>query len=81
MLKDNTTIENGNAGYSDGFLWLWFDGYTLQQAATLFFDATKTARIAYQYGEMEDVYEDYTTCRSLMTDANGRVSVCMTKGD
>lgn len=81
VLKDNTTIENGEAGFSDGFLWLWFDGYTLQQVALMFFDATKTDRIAFQYGEMEDVYEGFTTCRTLMTDASGRVSVCMTKGE
>ena len=80
-MNDGTTIENGDAGFSDGFLWLWFDGYTLQQAAMLIFDATKTDRIVYQYGEMEDVYEGYTTCRALMTDASGRVSVCMTKGE
>lgn len=81
ILNDGTVIEDGNAGYSDGFLWLWFAGYTLQQAATMFFDPTKTAKIVYQYGEMQDEYTGYTVCRSLMTDADGRISVCMVKGE
>lgn len=80
VLNDGTTIENGQAGCSEGFLWLWFAGYTMQQAASLFFDPTKTERIVYQYGEMADEYTGYTTCRSLMVDNDGMVSVSMVKG-
>lgn len=81
ILNDGTIIDDGVAGYSEGFLWLWFTGYTMQQAASLFFDATKTEHIVFQYGEMADEYNGFTTCRSLMIDADGRISVCMVKGE
>lgn len=81
ILNDGTVIEDGNAGYTQGLLWCHFTGYTLPQAAMLFFDPTKTARIAFQYGEMEDVHEGFTNCTSINIDIDGRVSVCMTKGE
>ena len=80
ILKDGTIIENGRAGYAEGFLWLWLPGYTMQQAAALAFDATKTARIVFQYGEMEDVYEGFTNCVNIMSDFDGLVSLCIKKG-
>lgn len=81
VLNDGTILADGVAGYSDGFLWVWFTGYTMQAAATMFFDPEKTERIVFQYGEMVDEYEGFTVCRSLMIDADGKVSVCMVKGD
>ena len=80
ILNDGTVIENGRAGYSQGFLWLFLTGYTLPQAAGLFFDAEKTAKIIFQYGEMEDEYDGYTSCIRLLIDNDGLVSVCMEKG-
>ena len=80
ILNDGTTIEDGRAGYAQGFLWLHFTGYTLQQAAEMFFDTSKTSRIEFQYGDMEDVYEDFTNCINLYIDVDGVVSVCMTRG-
>lgn len=80
ILNDGTTIENGTAGYSEGLLWLWLSGYTMQQAAILFFDPTKTAHIVFQYGDMQDEYTGFTDCRTLTIDADGQVSVCMAKG-
>jgi hypothetical protein len=81
ILKDNTTIEDGKAGYADGFLWLWFSGYTLQQAAAIFFDPSKTETIVFQYGGMQDEYTGFTDCRTLTTNADGEISVCMVKGE
>lgn len=81
ILNDGTVIDDGAAGYADGFLWVWFSGYTIQQAASLFFDSAKTSTIVFLYGEMQDEYTGFTTCRSLMCDADGRISVCMTKGE
>lgn len=81
VLNDETVIENGRAGYSQGFLWCFFTGYTLPQAAALFFDPAKTSRIVFQYGEMEDVHEGFTNCTNINIDFDGRVSVCMTKGE
>lgn len=80
VLNDGTTIENGTAGYSKGFLWLYFSGYTMPQIAMLFCDPTKTARIVFQFGESENTYEGFTVCKSMNIDVDGNASVCMTKG-
>lgn len=80
ILNDGTILEGGEAGYSQGFLWVWFMGYTLQQAALMFFDTSKTSKIIFQYGEMESVYEGFTTVMNLGIDVDNKVSVCLTKG-
>lgn len=80
ILNDGTVIENGEAGYSQGFLWLWFSGYTLPEAARMAFDPYTMLKIIYQYGEMQDEYTDYTNCITLQIDVDGKISVCMTKG-
>ena len=77
IMLDGTTIENGKAGYSGGFLWLYLTGMTLPSAAAIFFDPNKTDNIIFQYGEMEDIYQHFTVCRSLMIDVDGEISVCM----
>ena len=81
ILKDGTTIENGSAGYSDATLWLYCYVYTMMQAAMLFFDPAKTDVIVFQYGDMEDRYEGFTNCRNMMINEDGRVSVCLKRGD
>lgn len=81
ILNSNITIENGTAGCSDGSLWLYFAGYTLQEAATMLFDPANTASIVFQYGEMEDTYEGYTNIRILSVDTDGNISVCLKKGE
>ena len=80
ILNDGTEIP-GECGYSQGFLWCWFTGYTMQQAAYLFFDPSKTSRITFVYGEMQDVYEGYTNCFNLGIDVDGKVSVGLTRGE
>ena len=79
ILADQTTIENGEAGYAQGFLWLYLPGYTIAEAALTFTDPEKTDVILFQYGEMEDVYTGFTVCTRLAADDDG-ISVCMTKG-
>lgn len=76
-LNDAVIIENGRAGYSGGFLWLYFTGYTIAQAGKIVFDPGITEKITFQYGEMEEVYTGFTVCRSLMIDVDGVISVCM----
>lgn len=78
ILKDGTIIE-GTAGYSGGFLWLYFRGYTLLQVAEIFSDPEKTETIEFRAGADYDIYEGFTDCRNIMTDADGKLSVCMTK--
>ena len=80
ILADQTIIDGGSAGCSQGFLWLYFSGMTLQDAAAIFFDPSKTRAIVFQYGEMSDEYIGYTVCTNLSIDSDGVVSVCMVKG-
>ena len=77
--QDGTTIEGGGVGYSDGRLWCYFNGYTMAEAAALFFDENKTEVIVFEYGEMSDRYEGYTICKVLSTDRDGNISVCMVR--
>lgn len=79
ILNDGTVIDGGRAGYAAGCLWLYFAG-TIQQAAAIFLDPAKTARIVFEYGEMEDVHEGFTNCTSINCDIDGNISVCMTRG-
>lgn len=79
ILNDGTVIEGGLAGYAAGNLWCYFAG-TMQQAVSLFLDPAKTARIVFEYGEMQDVHEGFTTCTSVNIDVDGNVSVCLTGG-
>ena len=76
ILADGTVIEGGEAGYSDGFLRCWFDGYTMQEAAQIFLDPEKTAVIVF---ELKDSYTGFTNCRSISVSSDGLISVCMTK--
>ena len=80
ILNDGTEIEGGEAGYSNQHLWCFLPGYSIQEAASIFFDADKTSRIVFQYGEMQDEYNNFTTCVNLMQEED-RVSVCMVKGN
>jgi hypothetical protein len=80
ILKDGKIIEGGEAGYYGGFLWLYIPAMPLSMAVALFDNPAKTGHIVFQYGEMEDAYDGYTSCMGVNIDADGRVSVCMTKG-
>ena len=71
ILNDGTIIEDGGAGYDSGILWVHFTGYTMEQTASLFFDNKKTQKIIFQYGEMQDEYEEFTNCFSIQIDMDG----------
>jgi len=79
ILNDDITIEGGTAGYSGGFLWCYFTGMTLAAAAVIFLNAEYTQTIIFQYGDMEDRYDGFTTCTDLAVDVDGNISVCLTK--
>lgn len=79
IFNDGTTVEDGEAGYDSGALWIRLPGYTMQQAIAIVFEAWKVERIEFQYGEMEDVYEGFTVCKHMMTE-EGRIAVCLVKG-
>ena len=78
-LKDGTEI-NVFSGFSDGFLWLWFTGYTMQEAATIFLDESKTESFTVKVGENETEYAGLTDCRLIQRNAEGKLSVCLTRG-
>ena len=80
ILMDGTIIEDGRCGYADAHLWCWITGYTMQQAAAIFFDPGKTGKIVYEYGEMSKEYNGFTTCTNLFIDSDGQISVCLVKG-
>jgi hypothetical protein len=54
---------------------------TMMQTAMTFLDPAKTGRIVYEYGEMADTYEGFTNCTNLFIDNDGKVSVCLTRGE
>ena len=80
ILNDGTVLENGNAGYAEGFLWLWITGLTIQQVAAIVFDSSKTSKIVYQYGDMEDNYNGFTDCVALNINYDGIVAACLKEG-
>ena len=80
VLNDGTEIEDGRAGYAEGFLWCYLTGYTMQRAASLFFDVNKTERIVFEYGAEQNIYEGFTECINININVDGIVSVCLTKG-
>lgn len=77
ILNDYTVIEDGQAGYSQGSLWLYFTGYTMIEIAQMFCDSSKTELIVFQYGDMQDRYENFTVCTNMNIDIDGNASVCM----
>lgn len=79
-LADGTEFE-GRVGYSEGFLWCWFSGMTMQEASVLFFDPEKTAVIVFEYGGESDTYEGFTFCKMISIDVDKQISVCMIKDD
>ena len=80
ILADGTEIENGRAGYNAGFLTLWLPGYTMAEAGAIAFNPLKMDQIVFQYGEMEDFYEHFTTCRTLNMQEN-EIEVSMQKAE
>ena len=79
ILNDQTIIENGSAGYSAGSLWLYFTGYTMMEIAQIFCDPGKTSHIVFQYGEMQDTYDGFTSCINMSIDIDGNASGCLVK--
>ena len=80
VLNDGSAYENGRAGYSGGLLWLWFPGLEFWEVCDIARDADKMRRVVFQYGDMEETYEGFTTCTGVLQDAT-EVSLRMTKGE
>ena len=80
-LNNGTVIDGGYAGYSQGRLWCYFAGYTIQEAAALFFDPAKTSHIVYQYGSHTEEYDGFTECVLVSIDVDGKCSISLAKGE
>lgn len=80
ILNDGTVIENGEAGLSSNFLWLWIpiSFATMPEVVSIVFDKLKMSKIVFQFGEMENVFVGYTACISISMDTDN-ISVCMVK--
>ena len=79
ILKDGTVLENASAGVTSLSLWLWIKGITMQEAAQIALDQTKTKKIIFQYGDEEEVYTGYTSCESITRDG-AEISICLSRG-
>lgn len=81
MLGDGTIVEGGSAGLASGELFLWFPGYTMQQAAEKAFAPAIMCRVLWAAGEDEEIYTGYTECYGLRRDDNeNAIIVTMRKG-
>lgn len=80
ILNDSLTIEGAEAGLTSLSLWLWIPGLTMSRAAQIFMNPKYTEKIEFQYDGMSVVYRGHTNCTVLQQDADGQISVCMTKG-
>lgn len=80
VFDDGSAYENGRAGYSGGLLWLWIPNMQFWDGCDLARDANKMRRVTFQYGDMEETYEGFTTCTGVLQDAT-EVSLRMTKGE
>lgn len=60
-LNDGTVFEDSTCGCSDGFLWCFIVGHTMQEVSQKFFDVHATSKITFEYGEMTDSYDGYTS--------------------
>ena len=76
---DGTTI-NGLTAYVQGFLWCYFSGKTMQEAAEIFLDESKTGKIVIIIGENQTEYDGFTDCRVIQKDIDGKMAVCLTRG-
>ena len=81
ILMDGTVLENATAGSASGVLWCMIPGMTMEQAAAVFLDPNKTGHIVFQYGDMEDEYNGFTTCTALDLDYGDKLSVTLKRGD
>lgn len=79
VLNNGTVIDDGSVGLSEGFLWLFLPGFTMQDAAAIAFDTEAVRRIVWQAGEDEYVYTGYTVCVNIHQD-DGQIAVCLVKG-
>lgn len=78
ILANGSIYENAEAGYADGFLLLFMrKTITLHDAANIFFNHENTNLIVFEYGEMEDRFENFTHVVNLMENADEEVTVAL----
>lgn len=78
--EHETILEDCEAGYAGGVLWLYLNGVTMAQAFALLSDEANTTVIVFQYGDMEDRYEGMTHLTGIMDDGE-QVRASLKKGE
>ena len=78
--EHETILEDCEAGYAGGVLWLYLNGVTMAQAFALLRDEANTTVIVFQYGDMEDRYEGMTRLTGIMDDGE-QVRASLKKGE
>jgi len=82
ILSDGTEYPEGEAGYSDGHLWLYLpSGTDVHKAFIDFSDPAKTNRIVFDYTISQDEYTGFTDFRGLMLDNDGKMSVHLARSE
>ena len=70
-MKDNTVYEEGEIGYADGVIWCFLKNVDLISAFQNFSDPEKAQKLVFEYGEMSDVYEDFTSISAIIQKEQG----------
>lgn len=80
ILADGTEYSEGEAGYSEGHLWLYLLPSTdFASAFADFNDADKTDHITFVFGENRVEYEHFTDMLGIMRDADRQVMVHLSR--
>ena len=82
VFADNTVIENADAGYADKLLDLFLpDAFSMQEAAAIAFDTSKTQRITYEFGEEYVTYDGFTNAISIIKNPDDEIVIILKRGD
>ena len=72
VLADGTElVTDEGAGAASGALWCWLHDITVGEAAALFLDPEKTARIRFVYGKYMDVFDGFTEVLAILATDKG----------
>ena len=79
-LNDGTKMKTDGAGAAEGYLWIYGLQLSIAEAAAVFDDPGKTAKMTvyYQQDLPESVFEGYTALTVIQRDGDG-IKVCMKK--
>lgn len=79
-MNNGDELQTSGAGTYDGYLWIYGLQISIAEAAVIFGDASKTAKISVHYQEAipDSVFEGFTVLQAVMSD-EGMTKVCLKK--